>query len=171
MGILDIVGIYPVRKDNMMSKKDKNDRAFLKKILYRLDNYQMKLFYGILVHCWASQKAFISTQNFRNLWCELNYVCAEIDDSFPDPYDDFELLKSFCQAHPYYFIDILDQEQVINLFCQHLENRIDILATVAAKLHTEGLWAACAYATQALGLNEDADELVAQAEEHVQTYS
>ena len=171
MGILDIVGIYPVRKDKMMSEKDKNDRAFLKEILYRLDNYQMKLFYGILVHCWASQKVFISTQNFRNLWCELNYVCAEIDDSFPEPYDDFELLKSFCQAHPYYFIDILSPEIIINLFCEHLDDRIDILVRIAKKLNIEGLRAAYEYTNAVLGLTDNIEESIAQAEEHVKMFS
>ena len=154
-----------------MKDKNRNARLSLKKNMKQLDRHQMKLFYSLLVHYWASHRFFINSQNFFNLWCELNYLCYEADAGFPNPYDDHELLKSFCHAHPYYFIDILDQEQVINLFCQHLESRIDILATVAAKLHTEGLWAACAYATQALGLQEEADELVTQAEEHVQTYS
>ena len=110
-----------------MDNKDKAARSRLKEILLKLNKQQLKLFYGMLVHAWASQKAFISTQNFRNLWCELNYVCAEIDDSFPEPYDDFELLKSFCQAHPYYFIDILSPAIIINLFCEHLDDRIGIL--------------------------------------------
>ena len=108
-----------------MNLKDKNDRALLKQNLFKLDNYKMKLFYGIFVHCWASQKAFISTQSFKNLWCELNYLCAEVDESFPTPYYDHELLKSFCHAHPYYFIDILPSELIINLFCEYLDDRID----------------------------------------------
>ena len=147
------------------------DKALLKENLYKLDSYKMKLFYGILVHCWASQKAFISTQNFRNLWCEFNYLCSMVDEGFPDPYDDYELLKSFCHAHPYYFIDRLSQEIVINLFCEHFNDRIDILATIAQKLHTEDLRAAYEYSNEALGLTDDIDESIAQAKEHVNTFS
>ena len=151
--------------------KDKNDRALLKANLYKLDNYKMKLFYGILVHCWASQKSFISTQNFRNLWCELNYLCAMVDEGFPDPYDDYDLLKSFCQAHPYYFIDRLSPEIFINLFCEYIDDRLDILANIAKKLDTEGLRAAYEYANTVLELTEDIDESIAQAEEHVRMFS
>ena len=154
-----------------MSKKNKNDRTLLKENLYKLNSYQMKLFYGILVHCWASQKAFIGTQNCRNLWCELNYLCSMADEGFPDPYDDYELLRSFCQAHPYYFIDRLSPEIIIDLFCEYLEDRIDVLATIAQKLHTEGLRAAYEYSNDALGLTDDIDESIAQAEEHVKAFS
>lgn len=143
----------------------------LKENLYRLNRYQLKLFYGMLVYCWASQKAFISTQSFKNLWGELNFLCAEIDEGFPDPYDDFELLKSFCLAHPYYFIDILSPERIINLFCEHLDDRIDVLAAIVQKLSTEGLRAAYEYSKEALGLTEDIDELIAQAQEHVNIFS
>ena len=125
----------------------------------------------MLVHCWASQKAFISTQSFKNLWCELNFYCSEVDEGFPDPFNDHELLKSFCHAHPYYFIDILSPELIINLFCQHLKDRLDVLATMAQKLDTEGLRAAYEYVNTALKLTNDIDESVAQAEEHVKMFS
>lgn len=154
-----------------MNDKDKNDRALLKENLYKLNRYQMKLFYGILVHCWASRKAFISTQSFKNLWCELNYLCSMVDEGFPSPYDDHELLKSFCQAHPYYFIDILSPELIINLFCEHLDNRIDVLATIVEKLRTEGLRAAYEYSNEVLCLTDDIDESIAQAEDHVKMFS
>ena len=151
--------------------KDKNDRALLKANLYKLDNYKMKLFYGILVHCWASQKSFISTQNFRNLWCELNYLCAMVDEGFPDPYDDYDLLKSFCQAHPYYFIDRLSPEIFINLFCEYIDDRLDILANIAKKLDTDGLRAAYEYSNNVLGLTNDLDESIAEAEEYFKIFS
>ena len=154
-----------------MNKKDKKDRALLKANLHKLDSYKMKLFYGILVHCWASQKAFISTQNFRNLWCELNYLCSMVDEGFPDPHDDYDLLRSFCQAHPYYFIDMLSPEIIINLFCEYIDDRLDILATIAGKLDTEGLRAAYEYSNAVLGLTDDLDESIAQAEEHVKMFS
>ena len=154
-----------------MNDKDKQDRALLKANLHKLDSYKMKLFYGILVHCWASQKAFISTQNFRNLWCELNYLCSIVDPGFPEPHDDHELLKSFCHAHPYYFIDILNPEHITNLFCEHLDNRLDVLAAIAQKLHTEGLRAAYEYSNAVLNLTDDIDESIAQAEEHAKMFS
>ena len=151
--------------------KDKQDRTRLKESLRKLNRQQLKLFFGILVHGWASRKAFISTQNFRNLWCELNYLCAMVDKSFPDPHDDYDLLRSFCQAHPYYFIDILSPEVIIDLFCEHIDDRLDILTTVAQKLHTEGFRTAYAYTNNLLELTEDIDESVAQAEEHIRMFS
>ena len=73
-------------------------RRKLKERLLNLDKRQFKLFYGMLVHYWVKKKYFISSQNFLNLWCELNELCSEVDEGFPDPYDDRELLKSYCQA-------------------------------------------------------------------------
>ena len=154
-----------------MNYRDRSARTALKENLLKLSNQQLKLFYGILVHGWACRKAFISTQSFFNLWCELNYLCATADEGFPDPYDDRELLKSYCHAHPYYFIDILSPELIINLFCEYLDDRIDILAAAAQKLDTEGLRAAYEYSNAVLNLTDDIDESVAQAEEHVKMFS
>ena len=154
-----------------MDNKDKTARSILKENLLKLNKQQLKFFYGILVHAWASQKAFISTRSFFNLWCELNYLCAEADEGFPDPYDDHELLKSFCHTHPYYFIDILSPELIINLFCEYMDDRIDVLATIAKKLDTEGLRAAYEYSNEVLGLTDKIDESIAQAEEHVKMFS
>jgi hypothetical protein len=154
-----------------MDYKDKIARTMLKESLLKLNKQQLKLFYGMLVHAWASQRAFISKRNFFNLWCELNYLCAEVDESFPNPYDDYDLLRSFCHTHPYYFIDILSSELVITLFCRYVDNKIDVLATIADKLGTEGLKAAYEYSKDALVLPETIDELVAQAEEHLKAYS
>ena len=150
---------------------DKNIRSALKDNLMKLNQYQLKLFYGMLVHYWAEYRFFISKQSFFNLWCELNYLCATVDEGFPDPFDDRELLRSYCHAHPYYFIDILDPELVINLFCEYLYDRIDVLAMVANKLGTEGLKAAYERSNEALGLSENVEELVAEAEEHVKMFS
>ena len=140
-----------------------NHKRKLKEYMSRLDAQEFKLFYSILVHYWVKQKAFISNQNFVNLWCELNLICSQVDESFPDPYDR-ELIKSYCQAHPYYFIDILDLNLVKNLFCEHCDDRIDILMQVINKLDTEGLWAAYAYSNKALGMSENIDELVSGTE-------
>ena len=139
-------------------------RIQLKNNLVRLNKNQLKMFYGMLVHYWVKHKFFISKHNFLNLWCELNYLCYEVDESFPDPYDDHKLVKSFCQAHPYYFIDTLAPELVINLFCQYFDDRLDILIQVIDKLDTEGLRAAYACSNDALGLHENIDELVSGTE-------
>ena len=139
-------------------------------ILSKLNKVQFKAFYGMLVHYWVTQKAFISKQNFFNLWCELNVLCHEIDEGFPD-ITDHELIKSYCHQHPYYFIDILDTGIVAKLLCEYLDDRIDILTTMAQKLDTEGIWTACEYVDETLGLDENIDELVTEIEEHIKTYS
>lgn len=141
-----------------------NDKKKLKEYMSRLDTQQFKLLYSIIVHYWVKTKAFISEQNFLNLWCELNFICSEADESFPDPYYDRELIKSYCQAHPYYFIDILDLSLIINLFCEHCDDRLDILMEVINKLDTEGLQVAYAYSNEALGLSENINELVSGTE-------
>ena len=142
----------------------------LYKYLSKLDKAQLKAFYGMLIHYRVSQNAFISRQNVFNLWCELNVLCHKVDESFPDIYD-HELVKSYCHEHPYYFIDILDTEPVIKLFCQYLDDRLDVLTTMAQKLDTEGIRGACEGVNEALGLDENIDELVAEIEEHIKTYS
>ena len=141
-----------------------DDKRKLKEYMSKLDAQQFKLFYSIFVHYWVKRKTFISNQNFLNLWCELNLICSEVDESFPDPHDDYELMKSYCLAYPYYFIDILDLELVIKLFCEYCDDRLDILTQVINKLDTEGLWASYAYANEALGMSEDIDELVTETE-------
>ena len=146
-------------------------RRKLKERLLNLDKRQFKLFYGILVHYWVKKKYFISNQNFLNLWCELNELCSEVDEGFPDPYDDRELLKSYCQEHPYYFIDILDPGLIADLFCEYLDDRLNILVAIIDKLTTGDLRASWEYANRALGLSEDIDALVTDSLEHLKTYS
>ena len=145
-----------IRKVKYMSDKIK-----LKESLLKLDVRQFKLFYTMFVHYWVKANAFISKQNFFNLWCELNLICSEADDSFPNPYDR-DLIKSYCLEHPYYFIDIIDLNLVIELFCEHCDDRLDILIGVIEKLHTEGIWAAYDYSNEALDMSENIDELVAE---------
>ena len=147
------------------------EKSILKDELLKLDKGQLKLFYSVLVHYWIRNRSFISKQNFFNLWCQLNEYCGESDESFPDPHDDHHLMTSFCQSHPFYFIDILDPGLVINLFCEHLDNKIDILAMVVKKLHTGGIKAAYEYSNQALGFEEDVEKLVMEAEEYVKYFS
>ena len=148
-----------------------NNKSILKDNLMKLNLYQLKLFYGMLVHYWVQYRFFISKQNFFNLWCELNCLCHETNEGFPEPFDDHELLKSYCHEHPYYFIDILASELVINLLCEYFDDRIDILAMVANKLGTEGLRTAYESSNRALGLAENVDNLIVEAEEHVKMFS
>lgn len=147
------------------------EKFILKDELLKLDKRQLKLFYSVLVHYWLKNKSFISKQNFFNLWCELNELCSEVDEGFPEPHDDHKLLKSYCQAHPFYFIDILDPGLVIKLFCEHLDNKVDILASVVNKLRTRGLRAAYECSNEALGMAENIDKLVMEAEEYVKYFS
>jgi hypothetical protein len=154
-----------------MNCKDTTKKIRLKESLLKLDKRQYKLFYGILVHYWIEYKFFISQRNFFNLWCELNELCHDIDEGFPEPHNDRELLKSYCIAHPYYFIDILDTVIVTDIFCEHINHKLDILTIIAQKLATEGLWAAYEYINEAMGLSENIDELVQETEEHMKAFS
>lgn len=141
--------------------------SILKDELLKLDKRQLKLFYSVLVHYWVKNKSFISKQNFFNLWCELNKLCSEVNEGFPAPHDDYKLLKSYCQAHPFYFIDILDLGLVIKLFCEHLDSKVDILIEVANRLGIGGLRAAYECCNEALAMNEDVDNLVLEAEAYI----
>ena len=147
------------------------EKSSLKENLLKLNMHQLKLFYSMLVHYFVHHHVFISKQNFFSLWCELNYACAEVDESFPDPYDDHDLLKSFCHNHPYYFIDILGTERSADLLCQYLDDSIDILVEIADKLYTGGPGALYEYSNSALGLSENAKELVMEAEKHIKMFS
>ena len=146
------------------------DKILFEGALEKLDKKQLKLFYTMIVHYWAEYRIFISKRNFFNMWCEFNWLCHEMDESFPDCYDDYELIKSFCHAHPYYFIDMLDPRYVKYHFCQYFDDRIDILIGIAQKLHSDDLRAAYVYSNKALDLNENIDELVEQTIEHIRAY-
>ena len=142
-------------------------RRKLKERLLNLDKRQFKLFYGMLVHYWVKRKYFIISQNFLNLWCELNYLCSEVDESFPDPYDDHELLKSYCHEHPYYFIDKLPIPVIAELFARYADDRIDELLNAVKALYENNLHAAYTYANNALQLNEPIDTLVTETHRHI----
>ena len=154
-----------------MDHKDRKMRAQLKNNMLRLNKHQFKLFYTMLVHYWVRYKFFISKQGFFNLWCELNELCHDTEEGFPEPHDDHKLMLSYCVEHPYYFIDILNRELVINLFCEHLEDKIDILARMVKMLGTGGLRAAYAYSNKALELTENIEDMILETEQYVRTYS
>ena len=139
--------------------------------LSKLTAKQFKAFYAAFVHYWVNHKFFITKQNFHNLWCEFNLPCHEMDESFPDPYDDHEALKEFCHFHPYYFIDRLPLELVAKLFAEHVDDRIDILANFAKILSEADMRAAYTYMNDALGLAESIDYLVSEMQTHVKFFS
>lgn len=155
-------------------KYKSNTQTESKQILFNhlkeLTPYQFKAFFCLLVHQWANNRFFISDQNLFNLWCELNFLCHEFDESFPDQYDDFEIARSFSKAHPYYFTDKLPADIIAALFTENVDDRIDILANIA-KLLSEGIYAAYAYAINALGLNESIDTFVTEAQDHIKYFS
>ena len=139
--------------------------------LKKLTPEQFKIFYCFFVHQWANNSFFISKQNFFNMWCELNFLCHEFDESFPDQYDNYEEVRSFCKAYPYYFIDKLPADIVSALFAENVDDRIEILARMAKILSEENIWAAYAYAIDALSLIESVDSLVQEAQDHIKYFS
>lgn len=139
-------------------------------LLSKLSSKQFKVFYGILVHCRAHGKSFISKHSFFNLWCELNYYCHELDESFPDPYYDYELLKDFCHAHPYYFIDRLPIDLIANLFSDYCDERLDVLETLVQILYSQGSRAAHQYVLDEFKFDHTVEELEANLEEHIKHF-
>lgn len=156
---------------NIDSTFENIDRRYLLKKLRKLDKKQFKIFYCLLVYYWAKYKYFISTQNFFNLWCDLNQLCHESDESFPSQYDNYEEVKSFCKAYPYYFIDKLPLDVISNLFSMYLDDRVDILTNIVKTLSDVDIFAAYACANKALGLNEPIDILVLETHEHIKLFS
>ena len=154
-----------------MDNKTKMQKDELKNNIDKLDKQQFKIFFTILVHYWVNHKYFINKWNFFNLWCELNELCHETEESFPDPHDDHNLVKSFCQEHPFFFIDMLELELVKKLFCEYLDKDLDAITIATEKLHTGDLRVACESINEAMGLAEDVNELVSQAEEYMKAFS
>ena len=154
-----------------MDNKTKIQKRQLRNTLEALDKHQFKLFLNIIVHYWVNNKYFISKMNFFNMWCELNKLCHEVDESFPDQYDDHKLVKDFCIEHPFYFIDILSLKLVKSLFWRYMDKDLEVIIIAMRKLHREGLRAAYECINEAMGLSEDVDELVHQTEEHMKAFS
>ena len=148
-----------------------NSKQTLYNYLKMLTPEQFKAFYCFFVHQWANNRYFISNPNFFNLWCELNFLCHEFDESFPDQYDDYEEVRSFSQAHPYYFIDKLPADIISALFAENVDDRVDILTHIAKLLFSDGIYAAYAYAINALELNESTDAFIREAQDHIKYFS
>ena len=145
------------------------NRSLYKK-LSKLTPLQFKYFYCIFVHCWANHKSFISDKNFLNLWLELNQLCYDVNESFPEQCNNEEL-NLYCKAHPYYFIDMLPVDVIANLFSEYVDKHIDILSVIARSLYETNLKTTYTYIVKALDLDESIDELVAETEAHVKCFS
>lgn len=156
---------------NLKKSFDSPDKLMLYEYLSKLSAPQFKMFYCLLVHYWANYQCFISQQNFFNLWCELNQRCHESDESFPNQYDDYKEIRSFCMMYPYYFIDRLPITVIANLFAQHVDDHIDVLSNAARTLYESDIHAAYTYTNSALGLDESIENLVTETQDHIKYFS
>ena len=136
--------------------------------LSKLDTLQFKIFYGIFVFCWANKKCFISDKHFFNLWCEFNQLCHDLDESFPDSFDDCEMMKSFWHYHPYYFIDHLPLDFVSHLFAEYVDNQVDVLTNVCKIILEQDIKAAYSYVTKLFEIDESVDSSVELALNHIE---
>ena len=150
--------------------EDKSKQALYNQ-LKKLNKLQFKIFYGVFVHYLVKYKCFISKQNLFNLRCELNQLCHELDESFPDQYDDHQLMKSFFLAHPYYYMDKLPIELMASLFAEFVDNRIDVLTGIAKAVGETDIHGVYTYANHILGLKEQIDVLATQAQMHIKDFS
>ena len=132
---------------------------------------QFKAFYAAFIHYWVNHKFFITKKSYYNLWCELNLLCHELDESFPDPYDDYDTMRSFCHYHPYYFLDRIPLDLVAGLFAEQINDRVDILSNFARLLSEADLHTAYTYINDALGLAGPVNDLVLETQIHIQFFS
>lgn len=152
--------------------KHRNDsKLSLYQHLQKLSPAQFKIFYGAFVHYWVKYRYFISKQNLFNLRCELNQRCHEFDESFPDQYEDYKLIKSFFLTHPYYYIDVLPIDLIAKLFAEYVDDRIDILANIAKTIYDTNIHTTYAYANQVLELCESAEKVASEAQDHIKQFS
>ena len=86
-------------------------------------------------------------------------------------YDDHTLVKDFCIAHPFYFVDILSLKLVKSLFWRYMDKDLEVIIIAMRKLHREGLRAAYECINEAMGLGENVEELVQETEEHMKAFS
>ena len=152
-------------KERNISKQE------LYELLIKLNQHQFKVLYATIVHCWSQDKSFLNKRHFFNLWCELNYFCHIVDESFPDPHDDHELIKDFCHAHPYYFINILPINLISSLFAEHLNQNLDILSNLIKLIYEQDYVSAQEYTIKSLELEGHiANKLAEDIENHIQQF-
>ena len=150
---------------------DNPNQRLLYEYLSKFSLLQFKQFYCLFVHYWTNYRCFISQQNLFNLWCELNQLCHESDESFPDQYDDYEVMKSFCMTYPYYFIDKLPIPLIADLLAQYTDDTKDVLLNTVKALYEKDLHAAYTYVNNALTLNESIETLVSETHRHTHSFS
>ena len=136
-----------------------------------MDKEEFKLFYSILVHYWVNYRIFLSRMNFFYMWCELNKLCHEVDENFPDQYENHKAVRDFCVEHPFYFVDILDLRVVKSIFWRYIHKDLEVINIALRKLHREGLRAAYEYINWAMDLKENIDELVKETEKNMEEFS
>lgn len=154
----------------MKAEFDNINKMTLYQQLNKLTVTQFKVIYTALVHYFINHKFFITKQNFFNLRCELNTLCHELDESFPNQYDDHIAMRDFWHFHPYYFIDHLPLNLLAKLFAEHVDNHVDILTTFAKTLSQADMHTAYTYMNDALGLAESLDYLVSETETHIKFF-
>ena len=155
---------------NTTNNAKSDSQRLIEESLSKFNTKQFKILYAIIIHCRAHNKHFISTQNFFNLWCELNALCADFDESFPSPYDDHLLLKSFCSTHPYYFIDILPIPLIAKLFSEQLNKNLDVLLNLIHIIYEEVSKTAHQYIIDKFNLEHTAEELALDLEKHIEQH-
>ena len=133
--------------------------------LGKFNERQLKEFYTVMVHYWLSKKWFISNTSFMRLWLKFNEMCWKTKKGFPDPRNPSKKLTKYCQAHPYYFIDILPPKTVAMMFVQHLDKKLSLLAKVVELIYNKGLRETFEYINKEFEFKEDIDSLVKISEE------
>ena len=137
----------------------------------KLNPTQFKIFYAILVFCRTRNKSFIAMKKFFKLWCTLNDLCHDLDETFPNQRIEAQALKKYCQAHPYYFIDRLSLEQVAHLFAKYCDQRRGVLVNLLQIIYEQDIQSAYQYVLDTFHLNYSADELAADLERHIKEYN
>ena len=154
-------------KLNMINDEKKK----LNEVLRELNGNQFKTFCCLIGHYSNKYEKFIIEQNMYNLWCEINYCCHEMDESFPFNYDDFNEMISFYFYNPFYFIEVLPFNLIMNLFVKYIDSEIEIIIEVVKKLLEKDLSDACSYINEELNISENANELTIQIESFIENYT
>ena len=137
----------------------------------KLNPTQFKIFYAILVFCRTRNKSFIAMKKFFKLWCTLNELCHDLDETFPNQRIEAQALKKYCQAHPYYFIDRLSLEQVAHLFAKYCDQRRGVLGNLLQIIYEQDIKSAYQYVLDTFHLNNSAKTLATDLEKHIKKYA
>lgn len=154
----------------MINKKiNLESTEILYEYLSKFNERQLKEFYTVIAHYWLNKKWFISNTSFMRLWVEFNEMCWKAQKGFPDPYKSSKKLIRYCQAHPYYFIDILPTKTVAMMFVQHLDKKLSLLAKVVELIYNKGLRETFDHINKEFKFKEDIESLVKISEELIKS--